>query len=119
MTNWTDRAKSEILETVGGGTDKTSETRLSSVSSAPPWAVYRKNDGVSSVSSVGVRAVSEKCDFQNITDALLKAAMRVCDKHGDSKAAREAMRRECLVLSPHLQSDLLDHFNQTYSESKT
>ena len=47
-----------------------------------------------------------------LTADLLKAAMRVCDKYGDSKAAREAMRRECLELSPHLQADLLIHFRK-------
>ena len=47
-----------------------------------------------------------------LTADLLKSAMRVCDKHGDSKAAREAMRRECLELSPHLQADLLTHFRK-------
>ena len=63
MTNWTARAKSEILETVGGGTDKTRETRLSSVSSVVNRGIYEKTEGVSSVSSVGGRAVSEKRDF--------------------------------------------------------
>lgn len=68
MTNWTARAKSEILETVGGGTDKTRETTLSSVSSVVNRGIYEKTEGVSSVSSVGGRAVSEKRDSQNITD---------------------------------------------------
>lgn len=117
MTNWIDRAKSEILETVGVVTDKTRETPLSSVSSVPPWAVYRKNDWVSSVSSVGVGGDSEKRDFQNITDALVKAAMLCCDHHGDSKAAREQMKAECLATPLHLQSDLLSHFKQTYGNT--
>ena len=41
---------------------------------------------------------------------LIAAAMRVCDQHNDSEAAREEMRHECLRLPPHLQQDLLDHF---------
>ena len=44
------------------------------------------------------------------TTALVAAAMRVCDQHNDSEAAREEMRQECLKLPPHLQKDLLDHF---------
>ena len=45
---------------------------------------------------------------------LIKAAMRACDRHGDDKAARADMRRECLDSPMHLQADLLDYFNQTY-----
>ena len=47
-----------------------------------------------------------------LTADLLKAAMRVCDRHGDGKAAREAMRRDCLDTPLHLQADLLDHFRK-------
>ena len=63
MINWTARAKSEILETAGGGTDKTRETPLSSVSSVPHGAIYEKTEGVSSVSSVGDQPLSEKHAF--------------------------------------------------------
>ena len=42
--------------------------------------------------------------------ALIAAAMKVCDHHGDGDAARADMRRECLELPPHLQADLLEHF---------
>ena len=51
-------------------------------------------------------------EAQATTTDLLKAAMRVCDRHNDSKAAREAMRRECLDTPLHLQADLLDHFRK-------
>lgn len=42
---------------------------------------------------------------------LIAAAMRRCDKFKDGEAARADMRRDCLELPPHLQADLLDHFN--------
>ena len=45
------------------------------------------------------------------TTALLEAAMRVCDRHGDGEAARQEMQDQCLTLPPHLQADLLAHFN--------
>lgn len=45
------------------------------------------------------------------TAALIEAAMQVCDQHGDGEQARADMRRDCLELPPHLQADLLDHFN--------
>ena len=45
-----------------------------------------------------------------LAKALIAAAMRVCDQHNDSEAAREEMRHECLKLPPHLQQDLLNHF---------
>lgn len=46
-----------------------------------------------------------------VTADLLKAAMRVCDQHGDDDAARLDMRDQCMALPLHLQSDLLQHFN--------
>ena len=45
-----------------------------------------------------------------ITADLLKAAMKVCDRHGDNDAARQEMRDQCQALPPHLQADLLEHF---------
>lgn len=53
------------------------------------------------------------------TTALVRAAMRACDHHGDGAEAREQMRRECLATPPDQQADLLSHFNQTYPESKS
>lgn len=47
------------------------------------------------------------------TAALLVAASRVCDLHGDGPEARLAMRGDCLALPAHLHADLLDHFNNT------
>ncbi len=41
---------------------------------------------------------------------LYSAAMKVCDRYGDSEAAREDMRQQCLELPPRLQADLLEHF---------
>ena len=44
---------------------------------------------------------------------LIDAAMRVCDRHNDTEAARLEMRDQSLALPPHLQADLLEHFNGT------
>ena len=41
---------------------------------------------------------------------LIKAAMKVCDKHGDGEAARADMRQQCMELPPDMQRDLLEHF---------
>lgn len=49
-------------------------------------------------------------DAHGTTERLLAAAMRVCDRHGDDEAARQAMRDECQALPVHLQADLLNHF---------
>jgi len=62
---------------------------------------------LSSVSSVGVAGVFEN---QCIASELMDAAMKVCDRHGDSEAARQEMRQDCMALAPHLQADLLAHF---------
>ena len=49
-----------------------------------------------------------------VTADLIKAAMKVCDRHGDGEAARADMRQQCMKLSPAMQADLLDHFTKTY-----
>ncbi len=53
-------------------------------------------------------------DAHATTTALIEAAMRACDHHGDGEQARLEMRRDCLNTPPHLQQDLLDHFDKTY-----
>lgn len=50
------------------------------------------------------------------TAALIDAAMRACDHHHDSDAARRQMCDECQSLPSHLQADLLDHFRQAYPD---
>lgn len=47
---------------------------------------------------------------------LLAAAMRACDHHHDSQVLRDQMRADCLATPPHLQADLLDHFEKTYQQ---
>ena len=116
MIDWTARAKSEILEMAGGGTDETSETPLSSVSSVRSPRISTKAEGVSSVSSVGVQPLSEKRDFQNITMELIKAALLACDFWNDSPADRALMRAECLATPAHLQADLSNHFKKNYPQ---
>jgi hypothetical protein len=46
--------------------------------------------------------------------ALLEAAMRACDHHGDDARARAQMKAECLSIPPHLWKDLLDHLQRSY-----
>lgn len=107
MSNWTARLKIAISQMEGGGTAITDETPFVSVLSVPPGAVYHLPDRLSSVSSVGVWAVFENTP---LTAALIAAAMKVCDRHGDGEAARADMRQQCLELPPRLQADLLEHF---------
>lgn len=40
--------------------------------------------------------------------------MRACDFHDDGLQAREQMRRDCLATPPHLQAELIEHFQRTY-----
>lgn len=49
-------------------------------------------------------------EAQRLTARLIAAAMRRCDEFGDSQAARAEMRDDCLATPPHLQADLLEHF---------
>ena len=53
-------------------------------------------------------------DTRKTTQQLLAAAMRCCDHHGDSHSLRSNMRTDCPATPPHLQADLLDHFQKTY-----
>lgn len=48
------------------------------------------------------------------TEALLEAAMRVCDAWGDADKGRVQMRRECLDTPQHLRADLLDYLLSQY-----
>ncbi len=45
-------------------------------------------------------------DAHESTAALIEAAMRACDHHGDGKVAREQMRADCQGTPPHLRKDL-------------
>jgi hypothetical protein len=48
------------------------------------------------------------------TAALMKAAMRACDEHGDDPAARAQMIEQCMSIPAQLQRDLLEHFEHAY-----
>lgn len=50
-------------------------------------------------------------EASTVAARLMVAAMRVCDRHGDSEAARADMRSDILATPPHHRRDLLDHFN--------
>lgn len=58
-----------------------------------------------------VRLVLES---NQLTRQLLQATMRACNHWGDSQAAREQMRQQCLDTPPHLRADLLQHLRSTY-----
>jgi len=47
---------------------------------------------------------------ERITRQVIEAAMRRCDEFNDSDQARADMRQQCMELSPAMQQDLLDHF---------
>ena len=53
------------------------------------------------------------------TNALLEAAMRVCDYHIDNETKRHEMRRECLAVPPHLKPDLLEHLQSVMQASRS
>lgn len=58
-------------------------------------------------------------EAKHTTRQLLHAAMRACDHWGDSQAAREQMRQDCISTPPHLRPDLLAHLRTTYQGRKT
>jgi len=58
-------------------------------------------------------------DAHVTTTALIEAAMRACDHHGDTDAARKEMRLDCLNTPQHLRADLQTHFQQTYPKAKS
>lgn len=53
-------------------------------------------------------------ESNRITQQLLQAAMHACRQWGDSPAAREQMRLDCLNTPHHLRADLLAHFRKVY-----
>jgi hypothetical protein len=57
-------------------------------------------------------------EAQATTTALIEAASRACDHHGDGEAARQQMRDDCLAVPVHLRADLLEHFSQNYPKAK-
>lgn len=48
-------------------------------------------------------------EAQITSKGLIKAAMEVCDQHGDDALAHADMQRECLEMPAQLQADLLEH----------
>jgi len=57
-------------------------------------------------------------DAHETTVRLLAAAMRACDHHNDSQAARDEMRADCLNTPLYLRADLLDHFTTAYPKDQ-
>ncbi|MEZ5608791.1 MAG: hypothetical protein R3E52_17190 [Burkholderiaceae bacterium] len=56
---------------------------------------------------------------QQVAERLLAAAMRACDRWGDSPAARSEMRRQIAEVPPEHRAGLLAHFERTYPEGAT
>ena len=61
-----------------------------------------------------IQLIAFLADTRETTARLIAAAMKACDHHQDSDAAREQMRLDCLNTPQHLRADLLDHFTQIY-----
>ena len=116
MMDWLARARAQFVEMAVCPTDKTDESPLLSVLSVPAGRIYKFPDRLSSVSSVGIWAVFENTA---LSAALIEAAMRACDAHGDSEAARKEMHQQCMELTPELQADLLEHFLNAYPAKNT
>jgi hypothetical protein len=55
-------------------------------------------------------------DSKASTSSLIAAAMKVCDHYSDTDTARSDMRLDCINTPQHMQSDLLEHFKQTYGK---
>lgn len=53
-------------------------------------------------------------EADQLTRQLLQAAKHACRHWGDTQAAREQMRQDCLNTPPHLRADLLAHFKNAY-----
>ena len=113
MTDWMARAQAEFADVGHPPTARTDETPLSTVLTVPPGADPELEKCLSTVSSVGAWATFEN---RILALDLIAAAMKVCDRYGDSEAAREDMRQQCLELPPHLQADLLEHFTGRHPE---
>ena len=106
MINWTERAHAFL--TMGQDpTPKTPNTHLLGVLGVPLGAISKSMEQVSGVLGV---PIAPSIDYVTLAADLLAAAMKCCDRHGDSDAARLEMRDQCLVTPPHLQADLLAHF---------
>lgn len=84
MTDWMARAQAEFADVGHPPTARTDETPLSTVLTVPPGADPEMDESLSTVSSGGGRA-----SFENRILALdlIAAAMKVCDRYGDSEAA--------------------------------
>ena len=50
-------------------------------------------------------------EASTVAGRLMVAAMKVCDRHGDSEDARAEMRADIGAIPQHQRADLLDHFN--------
>jgi hypothetical protein len=53
-------------------------------------------------------------DAHDTGTAVIDAAMRACDYHGDDAQAREQMKAACMSTPCHLWNDLIEHFVRSY-----
>lgn len=56
-------------------------------------------------------ASADQMRLDPLTAQLLAAAMRVCDRHGDSDKARQEMRDDVINTPPDLRQDLQGHLD--------
>jgi hypothetical protein len=107
----------------GGATDaqqppaSSHEIRIPGATAGATGAQQGSRTGRNSAPESGKLRVAFARGAQPATPAvidLIEAAMRACDHFGDGNEAREQMRADCEATPPHLRSDLLDHFRQTY-----
>jgi hypothetical protein len=117
MRSWVERAKAHFAANAYPATTKTTKTTKTDVS--PVLVVVAggcdtRASGVMGVLGVGLTPFAQyEPDLDGrLLEALMQAAMLVCNRHGDSQAARGQMQADCRATPPYLRCDLLEHFNQ-------
>lgn len=111
MSKWTNLARRDFSERVGGAADKTAETPLLSVLAVGVPPVPEKHSELLTVSSVPTPGIYEK---QGLSIRLIEAALRACDHWEDGPAARQQMVDDCNQTPDHLKAELLAYFQTQY-----
>lgn len=94
MSKWATRATAHFLQTQPEPTPITPETQVMGVLGVPPPRISENTPPTIA--------------------QLLATAMKACDFHNDSDAAREEMRQQVLETPNELRGDLLSHFSEVY-----
>ena len=92
--------------------------KVGATGSATPAQPVAKNDATFTPSEVAgcatVAPVASALTAEREMRKLLAAAMRACDHHGDSEAARQDMVQQCMEVPPEHREELRRHFIRTY-----